>query len=116
MKTFVAAKLHNLHVTDKNVNYHGSVSIASPLLEAANIAAYEQVHVINLHNGRRWVTYAVPAPTSVFTLNGGGARLGEIGDPCVVLAYRQEETFSGAIVVYCDTANGIQEVLCYASA
>lgn len=114
MKMFVAAKLHNLHVTDKSVDYHGSVSIAASLLAAADISPYEQVHVINLANGNRWITYAVPAEEGMFTLNGGGARLGEIGDCCVALTYRQEEAFSGAAVVYCTSDNQIEGVLHYA--
>jgi aspartate 1-decarboxylase len=113
MKTYVAAKLHNLHVTDKSVDYHGSVSIAASLLKAAGIEPYEQVHIINLSNGHRWITYAVPTQDGVFTLNGGGARLGEIGDACVVLSYRQSNAFQGAKVVYCTSENEIAEVLHY---
>jgi aspartate 1-decarboxylase len=114
MRCFVSAKLHNLCVTGASVAYHGSVSIAADLLAAVAITPYEQVHVINLATGHRWITYAVPAPAGVFTLNGGGARLGAEGDRCVVLAYRQEESFSGARVVYCTEDNQIAERLDYA--
>jgi aspartate 1-decarboxylase len=115
VRTFVAAKIHDLRVTDKSVDYHGSISVAADLLDAAGIAPYEQVHVINLTNGARWVTYAIPAPAGAFTLNGGGARLGEKGDRCVVLTYRQSAAFEGAAVVYCDGANGIRETFLYAT-
>ena len=116
MRTFVAAKLHGIRVTDKAVRYHGSVSIAAELLAAAGIAPYEQVHVVNLANGQRWITYALPAPARTFTLNGGGARLGEIGDECVILTYRQEGAFSGAPIVFCDAQNAIREVHSYVPA
>jgi len=114
MKTFVGAKIHGIRVTDKSVKYHGSVSIAQELMEAANIEPYEQVHIINLNNGQRWVTYAIPAPCGVFSLNGGGARLGELEDECVVLTYRTEETFGNAAVVFCDEQNRIVKETVYA--
>jgi aspartate 1-decarboxylase len=108
MRSFVSAKLHGLRVTGKSVAYEGSVSIDETFLALAGIDPYEQVHIVNLANGNRWVTYALPieAP-GVFTLNGGGARLGELGDECVVMAYRLEERFSGARVVFFDHANEI---------
>lgn len=105
MKTYVSAKLHGLVVTDKSVEYHGSVTIGADLLAAAGIEEYEQVHVVNLTNGHRWVTYAVPGPDGVFTLNGGGARLGEKGDKCVVMAYDVSEYYEPATVVHVDANN-----------
>ena len=114
MKTFVGAKIHGIRVTDKSVKYHGSVSIAQDLMDAVHIEPYEQVHIINLHNGNRWVTYALPAPRGVFSLNGGGARLGEINDECVVLTYGSEEAFEGAAVVFCDEHNHIEKEAVYA--
>jgi len=109
MRTFVAAKLHNLHVTDASVDYVGSVTIASELLAEVDIRPYEQVDVVNLNNGSRWTTYVLPGDTpGVFTLNGGGARLGVVGDRCVVIAYRQAEAFPGARVVFCDKDNRVE--------
>ena len=115
MKTFVASKIHNIHVTHKSVEYVGSIGVDSALLEESGIDPYEQVHVINLHNGERWVTYAIPADKGVFSLNGGSARLGELGDPCVILTYEQTPKFSGAVVVYCTEQNDIEHLLRYTS-
>jgi aspartate 1-decarboxylase len=99
VRTFVAAKIHGIIVTDKSVVYHGSVTIDAALMAEADIHPYEQVDVVNLSNGARWTTYALPGGEGVFTLNGGGARLGEVGDRCVVMTYRTEGVFSGARVV-----------------
>lgn len=107
MKIYVSAKLHGLRVTDKSLNYHGSVAICRTLLKAAGIQPYEQVHVVNLANGNRWVTYALPGETGMFSLNGGGARLGEIGDICIVMTFEMLEQYRPAIVVHCDEKNGI---------
>lgn len=115
MKTFVSAKLHGIRVTDKSVEYHGSVSICPKLLAAAGIEQYEQVHVVNLNNGNRWVTYAIEGEIGAFTLNGGGARLGEIGDSCVVMTYDLLLPLPApfrdaplASVIFCDERNAIK--------
>jgi aspartate 1-decarboxylase len=110
MRCYVAAKLHGLRVTDKAVHYTGSVSLPEALMEAVGIDPYEQVQIVNLNNGNRWETYALPHPDGrTFALNGGGARLGEIGDECVVMAYRWEPTFSGCKVLFFDDANRITQ-------
>ena len=114
MKIFVSAKIHGVRVTDKSLHYHGSVAICRDLLEAAAIRPYEQVHVVNLNNGERWITYAIPAEPGAFSLNGGGARLGEVGDVCVIMAFEMTDTYNSARVVHCDERNRIAEIGRYA--
>ena len=113
MRTFVVAKIHDLTVTDAHLRYIGSVTIDAHLLAAAGIDPYEQVDIVNLNNGARWTTYALPGDPGVFTLNGGGARLGVIGDRCVVMTYRQAATFPGAHAIFCDGGNRIVRELDY---
>ena len=113
MRTYVAAKLHNLTVTDASVHYVGSVTVDAALLARAGIDAYEAVDVVNLNNGARWTTYVIPGSRGVFTLNGGGARLGVIGDRCVLIAYRQSERFERAAVVFVDESNDIDHATQY---
>lgn len=106
MKRYVTTKLHNLTVTDKSVAYHGSISVCRKILEAGGVEEYESVDVVNLSNGSRWTTYAIANDTQgAFTLNGGGARLGEVGDQCVVMTYAMSAKFERAKVVYCDGTN-----------
>ena len=110
MKTFISAKIHGIKITDKALGYNGSVTICPDLLKASGIEPYEQVQVINVNNGERFITYAIKAEKKgYFSLNGGCARLGELGDKCLVLTYKQEENFSGANVVFCTEDNGIKE-------
>lgn len=113
MRTYVAAKIHDLTVTDAHLRYIGSVTIDAELLGAAGIDPYEQVDIVNLNNGARWTTYALPGDPGVFTLNGGGARLGELGDRCVIMTYRQAPEFPGARAVFCDEQNRIVRQLDY---
>ena len=108
MKTYIAAKIHGVHVTDKSVSYHGSISVGRALMEAAGIEEFEQVQVVNLRNGERWVTYAIAhEEDQACTLNGGSALLGEIGDRCILMTYVTSDAFSPAHVIFCDENNHI---------
>jgi aspartate 1-decarboxylase len=114
MKTFISGKIQGITVTDKSIHYNGSVTVDLALLEKSGIEPYEQVWVANLNNGERFVTYTLPSTIKgIFTLNGGCARLGEVGDKCILLAYRMEEKFSGANVVFCNEDNSIKETMFY---
>ena len=116
MKTFVSAKVHGVYVTAGDVNYNGSVGIGEDLMAAAGLDPYEQVHLVNLRNGERWVTYAIPAPAGEFILNGGSARLGTVGDRCLVIAYQSGDRPFEAPVVFCDRHNQIKQKEAYAIA
>ncbi len=114
MKTFVGAKLHGLRVTDTALDYHGSVAIDSWLLNAAGIDPFERVTIVNLSTGARWDTYALPSMIErAFVLQGGSARLGEIGDACVVMSWVAAYRFEGARVLMLDEHNAIAEALSY---
>ena len=113
LRAWIAGKIQNIRVTALHPDYHGSVTIGRDLLEAAGIRPYQKVDLINLNTGARWSTYVLPGPEGAFELNGGAARLGLPGDPCIVLAYVLAEDFPGAKVVFCDEANRIADVLTY---
>lgn len=113
MREYIQSKLHNINVTAKSLDYHGSVTICSELLEQSKIDHYQKVDIVNLNNGNRWTTYAVPGPKGSFELNGGGARMGEIDDKCVVIAYQLSTQFTGADVIFCDKYNSATESMKY---
>lgn len=81
------SKIHRAVVTEANVDYEGSVSIDEELMTAADILPGEEVHVWNVTNGSRLVTYAITAPAGSGTicLNGAAAHLATPGD-LVILA------------------------------
>ena len=83
------SKLHRLRLTGTELDYEGSITIDRTLLEAADMLPGEQVHVLNLSNGSRIVTYVIEAPAGSGTvlLNGPAARTGQIGDQVIVLSY-----------------------------
>jgi len=108
MREFVGAKLHGLRVTGKSLEYEGSASLATSLMEAAGISPYERVYLVNKSTGSRWDTYAIPGREGEFTLNGAAARLGEVGDEILLWTFRQEEQFTGANVVFLNEFNKIE--------
>lgn len=83
------SKLHRVRLTGTELDYEGSITIDRALLEAADILPGEQVHVLNLNNGSRIVTYVIEAPVGSGTvlLNGPAARTGQVGDQVIVISY-----------------------------
>ncbi len=83
------SKIHRATLTGTELDYEGSIAIDSALIAAADLLPGEQVHVLNLNNGQRLVTYVIAAPAGSGTmlLNGPAARLGVRGDKVVILAY-----------------------------
>ncbi|AFY94265.1 aspartate 1-decarboxylase [Chamaesiphon minutus] len=90
-RTLLAAKIHSCTITDANLQYMGSISIDELLLKAVGIVPYEQVHVVNVNNGERFVTYAIAAEpgSGAIELNGAAARLGVKGDKLIIMTYAQ---------------------------
>ncbi len=83
------SKIHRATITDANLNYIGSITIDSKLLEKANILENEQVHVWDITNGSRLVTYAIPGDPGVICVNGAGAHLCKPGDFVIIASFVQ---------------------------
>ncbi len=83
------AKIQRVIVTDANLNYDGSLTLDATLLDAADLLPFEQVHVLNLNNGERFETYLIEGErdSGVVCVNGAAARLVQVGDPLILLAY-----------------------------
>ena len=83
------SKIHRARVTEANLNYEGSVTLDSDLMDAADILPHEQVQVLNVNNGERFDTYAIRGPrgSGVVCLNGPAARLAQVGDMVIILTY-----------------------------
>ena len=83
------SKIHRATVTECDVNYVGSITIDSDLLEAVNIIEGELVHVWNVNNGERLETYVIPGPagSGVICLNGAAAHKANVGDKIIICAF-----------------------------
>ncbi|KQZ85285.1 aspartate decarboxylase [Microbacterium sp. Root166] len=92
-RTMLKSKIHRATVTGSDLNYVGSITIDPQLLAAADILVNEQVHVLDVDNGARFVTYAlegVPGSGEV-QINGAAARLVHHGDIVIVVSYAEYE-------------------------
>jgi aspartate 1-decarboxylase len=83
------SKIHRAVVTEANLYYEGSLTVDSDLLDAADILPYERVQVVNVNNGERFETYAIPGKrrSGIICLNGAAARLGHIKDEIIIITY-----------------------------
>lgn len=83
------SKIHRARVTEANLNYEGSITVDADLLDAADILPHEQVQILNVSNGERFDTYAIRGPrgSGVVCLNGPAARLAQVGDLVLIIAY-----------------------------
>ena len=99
------SKIHRVRVTEANLEYIGSITIDEDLMDAANLIANEQVEVLNLNNGARFVTYVIKGPrgSGVICLNGPAARRALVGDIVIVVSYasmdfEEAKSFSPALI------------------
>ena len=87
--TLLKAKLHRACVTHSELEYEGSCAIDSNFLEAAGIHEYEQIHIYNVANGKRFITYAIRAEagSQIISVNGAAAHKASPGDRIIICAY-----------------------------
>jgi aspartate 1-decarboxylase len=91
--TLLKGKIHRATITQCDLNYEGSISVDSALMERAGILPHEQVDVLNITNGQRFTTYAIPATagSGIIGVNGAAARLAQKGDLVIIVAYARME-------------------------
>ena len=88
-QVLLKSKLHRARVTNVLIDYEGSIEIDEDLMDKAGILTFEQVHVFNLNNGRRFITYAIPGKRGekAVSINGAAAHLAKINDRIIIVAY-----------------------------
>jgi aspartate 1-decarboxylase len=115
--TVLRAKIHRAVITETNLDYIGSITIDAGLLKEAAIYPYEQVHVWNLTNGGRLITYAIPGEegSGIICLNGAGAHLNRVGDRIIISAFgiidEAEAHDFKAKIISLDDDNKIRQVI-----
>lgn len=87
--TFLKSKIHRATVTEADVDYDGSLTIDRALMDAAGLLPHEQVHVYNIRNGERLITYVIEGArdSGVICANGAAARLVQPNDLVIIVAY-----------------------------
>jgi aspartate 1-decarboxylase len=116
MRWMCKSKIHRATVTEANLSYEGSITVDETLMEAADIVPYEMVQVLNINNGQRFETYAIPGPkgSGEICLNGAAARLGVVGDKIILISSAMVEesevpSFSPKVVHVNEKNNRVQK-------
>ena len=90
-RRMMKSKIHRATVTGADLDYAGSISLDTELMKRADILEWEQVAVLDIDNGNRFETYAIPGDAGQVKLNGAAARLVEPGHKVIVITYADYE-------------------------
>jgi len=113
LRTLLHGKLHRVTTTAAEIDYIGSCAIDHLLLDAAGIVPHEQIHLWNVTQGTRLITYAIEAPpgSGIISVNGSAAHQAKIGDILILAAFAQmtdaEAQLHTPSVVFVDHKNRI---------
>src|SRR5690606_5727449 len=88
-RTMMKSKIHRATATQADLHYVGSVTVDEDLMDAADLLPHEQVDVVDITNGARLTTYAIPGPrgSGMIGINGAAARLVQPGDLIILISY-----------------------------
>lgn len=115
-RTLLKSKIHRATVTEADLEYEGSVTVDRDLMDAADFLHYEQVHIFNITNGNRLMTYVIEGErgSGEICVNGAAAHLATEGDILIIASfssYDEEECKSHSPkLVYVDGSNKIKEI------
>ena len=84
----IRAKLHDIRVTDADLDYQGSITLDPDHCDAVGIMPLEFVEVWNKNSGARITTYVIYGKrgSRCCILNGAAARTCQPGDPVIIVA------------------------------
>lgn len=117
--TMLKGKIHRATVTQAELDYVGSITIDTALMEASGIQEYEQVQIVDVNNGQRFETYVIAGESGsgMICLNGAAARMVQPGDKIIIMCYAgmtpEEAKENAPKVVFVDEENHIQRVTRY---
>ena len=115
LRIMLKSKIHNARVTEKNVNYQGSITLSKDLIREAELFPFEQVHIYNISNGERFITYVIQDEKrpGVVGLNGAAAHKVSIGDKIIIASFSlmsdEEANFYRPEILILDKDNKIKE-------
>ena len=117
--TMLKGKIHRAVVKQADLNYVGSITVDTKLLEAAGIMEYELVQIVDVENGNRFETYTIAGEpgSGMICLNGAAARQVAVGDHVILMCYAQmtpeEAKEHHPKVVFVDENNHITSIASY---
>ncbi len=83
------SKIHRAVITNTDINYVGSITIDSELLEHASIRPYEKVLVASIDSGERLETYVIEGKrgSREVCLNGAAAKKISKGEKVIIMSF-----------------------------
>lgn len=120
MIEIIRAKLHGIHVTGCELEYHGSITLDPVVCREAGIFPLEFVYIWNKNTGARISTYVIYGEpgSRCCVLNGAAARTCQKGDTVIIcaseyIADKKELYAIKPVVLTFDQDNHILERLQY---
>ncbi|AND41210.1 MULTISPECIES: aspartate 1-decarboxylase [Cytobacillus] len=116
-RTMMNGKIHRATVTEANLNYVGSITIDTDIIEAVGMAPNEKVQIVNNNNGARFETYIIPGErgSGVICVNGAAARLVQEGDIVIIISYAlvpdEKVPYHEPKVAIMDSSNRIADMI-----
>ena len=117
--TMLKGKIHRAVVTQAALDYVGSITVDTELLDAAGILEYEMVQIVDVENGNRFETYTIAGEpgSGMICLNGAAARQVQVGDHVIIMCYArmtpEEAKTNKPKVVFVDEENHISRLTNY---
>ncbi len=115
-RIMLKAKIHNAVVTEANIDYEGSLTLDEDLLDEAGLMPYEQVHIYNITNGERFVTYLIKGERGSRTvgINGAAVHRANVGDRVILAVFGlmddEETDFFIPKILLMDENNKIKKI------
>ena len=112
-RNILKSKIHRAVVTETDIDYEGSLTVDERLLEAADMVPFEQVHVYNITNGERFVTYIIKGEkdSGMIGVNGAAVHKASMGDMLIIATFTlmddEESSFYCPKVILVDKNNKI---------
>ena len=108
-RQMLKSKIHRATITDCDPDYVGSITVDAELMRQADLLPSEQVHVWDIENGARMVTYVLEGSPGEIQVNGAAARLVRDGDKVIIASYATYDPDDldayAPVVVHVDDAN-----------
>ena len=109
------SKIHRATVTERRLDYEGSITIDEELLERSGLWVGEKVLIADVNNGNRFETYTLPGKrgSGIIALNGAAAHLCELGDKIIIMGFELTDEPVHAKVILVNDDNSVKQELIY---
>jgi aspartate 1-decarboxylase len=115
MRSMLRSKIHRATVTERRLDYEGSITIDEELLEKSGLWVGEKVLIADVNNGNRFETYTLPGKrgSGIIALNGAAAHLCELGDKIIIMGFELTDEPVHAKVILVNDDNSVKQELIY---